>query len=46
MCTVTRSIHDAEFIPECKDCGEYEMIRVWDAAPVIFKTGGFYKTGG
>jgi putative FmdB family regulatory protein len=39
---VSRSIHAKEELPECHG----PMSRVWDAAPVMFKGGGFYKTGG
>lgn len=27
-------------------CCSMTMSRVWSATPTIFKTGGFYKTGG
>ena len=35
--------HDDETIPVCCDVS---MTRLWSAIPTIFKTGGFYKTGG
>ena len=35
--------HDDETIPVCCDV---RMTRLWSAIPTIFKTGGFYKTGG
>jgi putative FmdB family regulatory protein len=27
-------------------CCQVSMTRVWSSTPVIFKTGGFYSTGG
>jgi putative FmdB family regulatory protein len=33
----------SDFLPVC--CG-ISMERIWNATPTIFKTGGFYKTGG
>lgn len=38
-----RSMSDEEVIPLC--CGEL-MLRVWQAAPIMFKGSGFYSTGG
>ena len=39
---VTKEIGD-DTLPLC--CGT-SMNRLWSAIPTIFKTGGFYKTGG
>jgi putative FmdB family regulatory protein len=39
---VAKEIGD-ESVPTC--C-QTSMTRVWSAIPAIFKTGGFYKTGG
>ena len=39
---VSKEIGD-ESVPTC--C-QTSMTRVWSAIPAIFKTGGFYKTGG
>ena len=46
VCSATQELFfeiGEERLPVC--CGVH-MERVWTATPTIFKTGGFYKTGG
>lgn len=40
---VERNMSDDEVLPLC--CGELTT-RIWQAAPIMFKGAGFYKTGG
>lgn len=40
---VERNMSDDEVLPLC--CGELTT-RIWQAAPIMFKGTGFYKTGG
>ena len=42
---LSRSVDDRDDLVECPQCNR-EMVREYQANPVIFKGTGFYSTGG